>query len=113
LPIKIQLDTIEPVDEHHTPPPAPCDAPLVKVNPTRLAPPLKYTQLTAPLPFVVPGTWYPWIVVTPGPFTLCTVIGKVTATRFVADPRINRPPVLYTPLETKMVPLMYPTSTAS
>ena len=34
------------------------------------------------------------------PLTLCTVTGRVTATRFVTVPDTARPPVSYTPLVT-------------
>src|ERR1022692_1714344 len=66
FPMITQLEIVELVDSHHTPPPSklidepfpPSSlvAPFVTVNPTSAALFVKYTQRTALLPFVTPST---------------------------------------------------------
>src|ERR1700690_1302075 len=97
----VQLVMIVLPDSHHVPPPL-CSrlaspvlrvAPLVKVNPERQAPLVRYTQRPALSPLVVPATRYPLIVVTSGPLILWTVSPLVTAPRLVNEPYTIRPPV--------------------
>ena len=50
-------------------------APLVKVNPDRLAPLARYTHRIAPSPLPPPGAFAPSMIVNCGPLTLRTVSG--------------------------------------
>jgi serine/threonine protein kinase len=88
------------VEAHHAPAPLSA-APLLKVNPDRLAPLAKYTHRIAPSPLPPPGAFAPWMIVNCGPLTLRNVSGLSTATRLTRTfVPAARPPVAYSPLVT-------------
>ena len=87
--------------------------PFVRVKPVTVAWVATYTQRTAPSPLSVPPapTPCPTTNVRLAPFTLCTAIGAVMATRFINPPDTTRPPVAYVPSATSTVSPALATST--
>jgi hypothetical protein len=68
-------------------------APSESVKPDKTAPSANATHRMASRARIALGAWCPRIRVTAGPFTLRTIMGFVTATRFVSTPLNVRPPV--------------------